>query len=174
MWAELREAQSQTLKLPNTAMCITTDIGNPIDIHPKNKPDVGKRLAAIALKNVYKQNIICTGPTYKSMEIDGNKVIVSFDNLGSGLSTPDKYGYVKGFEIAGEDKVFYFAKAQIVNDKVIIFSEKVANPVAIHFGWADDASDNNLYNKEGFPADSFRTDNWGNITSNVKYKIEKL
>lgn len=173
MWAELREAQSQTLKLPNTAMCITTDIGNPIDIHPKNKQDVGERLAAIALKNVYNQNRICTGPTYKSMEIQGNKVIVSFDNLGSGLSTPDKYGYVKGFEIAGADKVFYFAKAQIVNDKVMIYSEKVSNPVAIHFGWADDASDNNLYNKEGFPADSFRTDNWVNITANVKYKIEK-
>lgn len=173
MWAELREAQSQTLKLPNTAMCITTDIGDPIDIHPKNKQDVGKRLAAIALKNVYKQNIICTGPTYKSMEIQGDKIVVSFDNLGSGLSTPDKYGYVKGFEIAGADKVFYFAKAQIVNDKVVVFSEKVSNPVAIHFGWADDASDNNLYNKEGFPADSFRTDNWLNVTSHVIYKIAK-
>lgn len=173
IWAELREAQSQTLQLPNTGMCITTDIGNPIDIHPSNKQDVGKRLAAIALKNVYNQNRICKGPTYKSMEIQGEKIIVSFDNLGSGLSTPDKYGYVKGFEIAGSDKVFYFAKAQIVDDKVMIFSEKVANPVAIHFGWADDASDNNLYNKEGFPADSFRTDNWVNITADVKYKIEK-
>jgi len=174
MWAELREAQSQTLKLPNTGMCITTDIGNPTDIHPTNKQDVGKRLAAIALKNVYKQNRICTGPTYKSMEIQGNKIIVSFDNLGSGLFTPDKYGYVKGFEIAGEDRLFYFAKAQIVNNKVVVFSEKAANPVAIHFGWADDASDNNLYNNEGFPADSFRTDNWVNITYNVKYRIEKL
>ena len=174
MWAELREAQSQTLKLPNTGMCITTDIGNPTDIHPTNKQDVGKRLAAIALKNVYKQNRICTGPTYKSMEIQGNKIIVSFDNLGSGLFTHDKYGYVKGFEIAGEDRLFYFAKAQIVNNKVEVFSEKVANPVAIHFGWADDASDNNLYNNEGFPADSFRTDNWVNITYNVKYRIEKL
>jgi len=174
MWAELREAQSQTLKLPNTGMCITTDIGNPKDIHPTNKQDVGKRLAAIALKNVYKQNRICTGPTYKSMEIQGNKITVSFDNLGSGLFTPDKYGYVKGFEIAGEDRLFYFAKAQIVNNKVVVFSDKVTNPMAIHFGWADDASDNNLYNNEGFPADSFRTDNWLNITYNVKYTIEKL
>lgn len=173
MWAELREAQSQTLKLPNTGMCVTTDIGNPTNIHPTNKQDVGKRLAAIALKNVYKQNIICAGPTYKSMEIQGNKIVVSFDNLGSGLYTSDKYGYVKGFEIAGEDKVFYFAKSQIVNDKVVIYSEKVLNPVAIHFGWADDASDNNLYNKEGFPADSFRTDNWKNITNTVKYKMVK-
>ena len=173
MWAELREAQSQTLKLPNTGMCITTDIGNPIDIHPANKQDVGNRLAAIALKNVYKQYRICTGPTYKSMEIQGDKIVVSFDNLGSGLTTPDKYGYVKGFEIAGKDKVFYFARAQIINDKVVVYSEKVPNPEAIHFGWTDDASDNNLFNKEGFPADSFRTDNWLNITNNVKYSIAK-
>ncbi len=173
MWAELREAQSQTLKLPNTGMCVTTDIGNPTNIHPTNKQDVGKRLAAVALKNVYKQNIVCTGPTYKSMEMQGNKIVVSFDNLGSGLSTSDKYGYVKGFEIAGEDNVFYYAKAQIVNDKVVIYSENVPSPVAIHFGWADDASDNNLYNKEGFPADSFRTDNWKNVTDNVKYKMVK-
>ncbi|MCI4444118.1 MAG: 9-O-acetylesterase [Lentimicrobium sp.] len=173
MWAELREAQTQTLKLPNTGMCVTTDIGNPTDIHPKNKQDVGKRLAAIALKNVYKQNIVCTGPTFKSMEIQGNKIIVSFENLGSGLSTPDKYGYLKGFEIAGDDKVFHFANAQIVDNKVVIYCENVPNPVALHFGWADDASDNNLYNKEGFPAVPFRTDNWKNVTENVKYKMVK-
>ena len=107
------------------------------------------------------------------MEMQGNKIVVSCDNLGSGLSTSDKYGYVKGFEIAGEDNVFYYAKAQIVNDKVVIYSENVPSPVAIHFGWADDASDNNLYNKEGFPADSFRTDNWKNVTDNVKYKMVK-
>tara|TARA_R110001592_G_scaffold68955_3_gene211462 strand:- start:1450 stop:3399 length:1950 start_codon:yes stop_codon:yes gene_type:complete len=172
MWAELREAQSQTLKLPNTGMCITTDIGNPTDIHPTNKQDVGKRLAAIALKNVYKQNRICTGPTYKSMEIQGNKIIVSFDNLGSGLFTPDKYGYVKGFEIAGEDRLFYFAKAQIVNNKVVVFSKKVVSPVAIHFGWADDASDNNLYNKEEFPASPFRTDDWETLTKDEKYMFK--
>lgn len=173
MWAELREAQTQTLKLPNTGMCVTTDIGDPNDIHPKNKQDVGKRLAAIALKNVYKQNIFCSGPTFKSMNIQGNKIVISFENIGSGLSTPDKYGYLKGFEIAGEDKVFYFAKAQIENDKVVIYSEKVQNPIAIHYGWADDASENNLFNKEGFPANSFRTDNWKNVTETIKYKIVK-
>lgn len=173
MWAELREAQSQTLKLPNTGMCITTDIGNPIDIHPTNKQDVGKRLAAIALKNVYNQSVICMGPTYKSIEIQGGEIVVSFDNLGSGLTTPDKFGYVNGFEIAGEDKIFYYAKAQIINNKVVVYSEKVQNPVSVHFGWADDASGNNLYNKEGFPAEPFRTDNWLNITSNIKYSISK-
>ena len=107
------------------------------------------------------------------MNIQGNKIVISFENIGSGLSTPDKYGYLKGFEIAGEDKVFYFAKAQIENDKVVIYSEKVQNPVAIHYGWADDASENNLFNKEGFPANSFRTDNWKNVTETIKYKIVK-
>ncbi len=171
MWAELREAQTQTLQLPNTGMCVTTDIGDPLDVHPKNKQDVGKRLAAIALNKTYKKNIVYSGPTFKSMEIDGNKIIASFENLGSGLSTPDKYEYVKGFEIAGDDQIFYYAKAKIVDDKVVIYNENVKNPVAIHFGWADDASDNNLYNKEGFPAVPFRTDNWKNVTETINYRI---
>jgi sialate O-acetylesterase len=80
---------------------------------------------------------------------------------------------VKGFEIAGEDKVFYFANAQIINNKAVLTSEKVPNPIAVHFGWADDASDNNLYNKEEFPAIPFRTDNWKNVSDGVKYKIVK-
>lgn len=173
MWAELREAQTMTLNLPNTGMAVTTDIGNPNDVHPTNKQDVGKRLAAIALKNDYNKNTVCSGPTFKSMEIQGNQIIASFENTGSGLSTPDKYGYVKGFEIAGSDQVFYYAKAQIVNNKVVIYNENVPNPVAIHFGWADDASDDNLYNMEGFPAGPFRTDEWKSIMKEFKYKIDK-
>lgn len=171
MWAELREAQTETLILPNTGMCVTTDIGDPMDIHPKNKQDVGKRLAAIALKNTYGKNIVSTGPAFKSMEIQGNKITVSFENIGSGLSTPDKYGYLKGFEIAGEDQIFYYAKAKIVDNKVVLYHENVKNPVAVHFGWADDASDNNLYNKEGFPAAPFRTDYWKNVTEHIYYRI---
>ncbi len=173
MWAELREAQTMTLSLPNTAMCVTTDIGNPKDVHPTNKQDVGKRLAAIALNNLYDKNRVCSGPTFKSMEIQGNQIIATFENTGSGLSTPDKYGYVKGFEIAGSDQKFYYAKAQIINNKVVIYNENVPNPVAIHFGWADDASDTNLYNKEGFPAGPFRTDEWKSIMKESKYKIAK-
>jgi len=173
MWAELREAQTMTLSLPNTGMCVTTDIGNPKDVHPTNKQDVGKRLAAIALKNVYNKNIVCSGPFFKSMEIQGNKIIATFENTGSGLSTSDKYGYVRGFEIAGNDQIFYYAKAQIVNNKVVIYNENVPNPVAIHLGWADDASDDNLYNKEGFPAVPFRTDEWKSIMKESKYKIAK-
>ncbi|MDP3311725.1 sialate O-acetylesterase [Lutibacter sp.] len=172
-WAELREAQTMTLSLPNTRMVVTTDIGNPSDIHPTNKQDVGKRLAAIALKNVYNKNIVCSGPSFKAMEIQGNQIIATFENTGSGLSTSDKYGYVKGFEIAGNNQIFYYAKAQIVNNKVVIYNENVPNPISIHFGWADDASDDNLYNKEEFPAVPFRTNEWKSIMKESKYKIAK-
>ena len=98
-WAELREAQTMTLSLPNTGMAVTTDIGDPKDIHPRNKQDVGKRLAAIALNRTYGKKRVDSGPTFKSVKIEGNKAIVSFDNLGSGLVAKDRYGYLKGFEM---------------------------------------------------------------------------
>jgi sialate O-acetylesterase len=173
-WAELREAQTMTLSLPNTGMCVTTDIGIPWDIHPTNKQDVGKRLAAIALNNVYNKKMICSGPMYKSMEIKDNQAILSFDNIGTGLFTPDKYGYIKGFEIAGKDSVFHYAKAFIKGKTIVLFSEKVENPGAVHFGWVGDASDCNLFNREGFPAVPFRTDEWKTVTKDEKYKIEKM
>jgi len=171
-WAELREAQSQTLNVPYTGMCVTVDIGNAKDIHPTNKQDVGKRLAAIALHNLYNKNIVFNGPTYKSMKIENEKVILTFDNIGSGLKTSDKYGYVKGFEVAGLDKIFHYAKAYVQDNKVIVFCEEVLNPIAVRYGWADDAGDCNLYNKEDFPASPFRTDDWEFITKNVKYTID--
>ncbi|PWA03979.1 sialate O-acetylesterase [Flavobacterium psychrotolerans] len=173
-WAELREAQTLTLQVPNTGMVVTTDIGDTKSIHPLNKQDLGKRLATLALKNVYKKEIVCAGPFYKSMEIKGNQIMLSFDNLGTGLTTSDQYGYIKGFEIAGKDQVFYCAKAFIKDNKVILFSENVENPIAVHFGWVGDASDNNLFNKEGFPAIPFRTDDWKTITKEAKYSFEKL
>ncbi|WNH09522.1 hypothetical protein [Thalassobellus suaedae] len=172
-WAELREAQSYTLQtVSNTGMAVTTDIGNAKDIHPINKQDVGKRLAAIALKNIYKKDVVFSGPTYKSIEIKENKVIITFDNVGSGLMTPDKYGYIKGFEIAAADKVFHFAKAYIKDNKVVLYNENVSIPVAIRYGWADDAGDCNLYNKEHFPASPFRTDTWETLTKDVKYSLD--
>ena len=173
-WAELREAQAMTLQLPNTGMCVTTDIGNPWDIHPTNKQDVGKRLAALALNNINHKTMVCSGPTYESMEVNGNQIILSFDNIGSGLFTPDKYGYIKGFEIAGKDQVFYYARACIKGNTVVLLSEKVEDPIAVHFGWFGDASDCNLFNKEGFPAIPFRTDDWRTVTKDEIYKIEKL
>jgi sialate O-acetylesterase len=171
-WAELREAQSETLKVPNTGMAVTTDIGNAKDIHPTNKQDVGLRLAAIALHNVYNKKQVFSGPTYKSQEIKGNQIILTFDHIGSGLSTPNNTE-LKGFEIAGTDKVFYAAKAIIKENKIIVSSDQVQNPVAVRYGWADDDTNINLYNKEKFPASPFRTDNWEMMTANEKYKVSK-
>lgn len=173
-WAELREAQTLTLQLPNTGMCVTTDIGNPWDIHPNNKQEVGKRLGALALNNLYDKKRVCNGPSYQSMEVHGRQVTLTFDHTGSGLVTPDKYGYIKGFEIAGKDQVFYYARAFIKNNTVTVFCENVEEPVAVRFGWIGDAGDCNLFNKEGFPAVPFRTDDWKTITANEKYTIEKL
>ncbi|MNQ16825.1 Glycosyl hydrolases family 2, sugar binding domain [compost metagenome] len=171
-WAELREAQSETLKLSNTGMAVTTDIGNAKDIHPTNKQDIGLRLAAIAMNNLYGKKQVHSGPTYKSQTIKGNQIILTFDNIGSGLSTPNN-DELKGFEIAGADKVFHSAKAIIKDNKVIVSSNEVQNPVAVHYGWADDDTAINLFNKEKFPASPFRTDNWEMLTANEKYKVSK-
>jgi sialate O-acetylesterase len=170
-WAELREAQTMTLSLPNTGMAVTTDIGDANDIHPRNKQDVGKRLAAVALNKTYGKNIVSSGPTYKSMDVKGDKIVITFDNVGGGLIAKDKYGYLKGFEIAGSDQKFYYAKAEIEGNTVVVHSDNVKQPVAVRFGWADEASDDNLFNKEGFPAVPFRTDNWKGITTDNKFII---
>ncbi|WP_256011097.1 sialate O-acetylesterase [Desertivirga xinjiangensis] len=170
-WAELREAQTETLKLPNTGMAVTIDIGETNDIHPKNKQDVGKRLAAIALNQLYNTGTLFQGPSFASLKVSGNKVTVDFINIGSGLAVSDKYGYVKGFELAGADQQFYYAKGSIEGGQVVLSNENVPKPVAVRYAWADDAGDANLFNKEGFPAVPFRTDTWKGITQNVKYSI---
>jgi sialate O-acetylesterase len=169
-WAELREAQTMTLSLPNTGMVVTTDIGETNDIHPKNKQDVGKRLAALALRNTYQKDVVASGPVYRSMKVDGSRVIVSFDNVGTGLNARDKYGYLKGFEIAGADQKFHYAKAHIEGNNVVVYNEVVTTPVAVRFAWADDAGEANLFNKEGLPAVPFRTDTWKGITEGKKYR----
>jgi len=170
-WAELREAQTLSLSLPNTGMAVTTDIGEANDIHPRNKQDVGLRLAAIALNKVYSQNNVFTGPIYKSMTLEGNKVRISFSGIGGGLVIKDKYGYLKGFEVAAADEKFYYAKAWIEGNDVVVMSDQVASPVAVRFAWADNPEDANLFNKEGFPALPFRTDNWKGITVDNKFVI---
>ena len=172
-WAELREAQTATLALPNTGMAVTMDIGESKDIHPRNKQDVGARLAAIALSNAYGGKSEYSGPMYQSSSTEGNKMVVSFTHTGRGLWAKDKYGYVKGFEVAGADKKFYYAKAELKDDKVIVYSDSVPNPVAVRYGWADDMPDVNLYNKDGFPASPFRSDTWPGVTDQVRYEIKK-
>ncbi|RYJ36586.1 DUF303 multi-domain protein [Flavobacterium anhuiense] len=173
-WAELREAQAFTLNnVANTGMCVTADIGDPKDIHPKNKQEVGYRLAAIALNKVYEKGNVFSGPAYKSMETKGNQILLTFDNAESGLTVHDKYQYVKGFEVAGSDHVFHYAKAQIKGSQLLVWSDQVQNPEAVRYGWADDASDCNLYNAENFPAAPFRTDDWDTISKGIKYSFEK-
>ena len=172
-WAELREAQAKTLSLPNTGMAVITDIGDSSNIHPKDKQDVGKRLAAIALHNVYGEDIVYNGPVYTSMKTEGNKVIISFTDIGSGLIAHDRYGYIKGFEVAGADKKFHYAKAYISGNKVVVYNDSVNAPIAVRYGWADNNLEDNLFNKEGFPAGPFRTDDWKGITEGVKYEIGK-
>lgn len=170
-WAELREAQTMTLSLPKTGMAVTTDIGNPNDIHPTNKQDVGHRLALSALKVAYgKDNIVYSGPTFKDAQFTGQKAIISFDNVGGGLMVKEKYGYLKGFEIAGRDRKFHYAPARIEGDKVVVSHPEVPEPVAVRYGWANSPIDNNLFNAEGLPAVLFRTDDWKGKTEAGKFQ----
>lgn len=161
-WAELREAQMQTLKLPKTGMAVTIDIGEAKDIHPKNKQDVGLRLALIARSKVYKENIAYSGPLYKSYKIKGNQVKLSFNHINGGLQSKGN-DELKGFEIASADKKFHWAEAKIVGDKIIVWSDDIKEPIAVRYAWANNPVCN-LYNKGGLPASPFRTDNWKGIT----------
>jgi len=161
-WAELREAQMMTLREPQTGMAVTIDIGDENDIHPRNKLDVGRRLAAWALAGPYSQKVIPSGPLFDRYTINGNEVRISFKYAG-GLKTTDG-GPVKGFAIAGDDHHFVWADARIEGDTVIVSSPKISKPVAVRYAWADNPI-TNLYNKAGFPASPFRTDDWPGITA---------
>ncbi len=165
-WAELREAQLLTLALPNTGMAVTIDIGEANDIHPKNKQDVGKRLALWALAKTYGKNLVYSGPIYKSMKVGGNKIILEFNHVGGGLVAGGGEP-LKGFAVAGTDRKFVWADAQIDGNSVVVSSDKVAEPVAVRYAWADNPVCN-LYNKEGLPAGPFRTDDWPGITVEKK------
>ncbi|HET6544460.1 MAG TPA: sialate O-acetylesterase, partial [Chryseolinea sp.] len=164
-WAELREAQNMTLQLPSTGQAVTIDIGEANDIHPRNKQDVGLRLALAALKVTYSKDLVYSGPEYRSMTKEGNSIKLSFNNIGHGLQAKgDRYGYLKGFAIAGTDKKFFWAKARIEGDNVVVQSDKVNDPVAVRYGWANNPDDANLFNDEGLPASPFRTDTWPGVT----------
>jgi len=155
-WALLREAQLMALSLPNTGMAVTIDIGEWNDVHPLDKKDVGDRLALAAQKVAYDDSrVVYSGPLYQSMRIEGNKIILTFSNIGSGLMA--KGGELKGFAIAGSDKKFVWGDAKIENGNVIVSSSRVLNPVAVRYAWADNPEGANLYNKEGLPASPFRT-----------------
>jgi sialate O-acetylesterase len=176
-WAELREAQLKTLDLVNTGMAVIIDIGEADDIHPKNKQDVGKRLALWALAKTYGKPLVYSGPIYKSMKVEGDKIILQFDYVGGGLvarlprgSSVGQAGGgepLKGFAIAGADRKFVLADARMEADGIVVSSGEVSEPVAVRYAWADNPVCN-LYNKEGLPASPFRTDDWPGLTVDKK------
>ncbi|MFC1574225.1 sialate O-acetylesterase [Candidatus Latescibacterota bacterium] len=161
-WAELREAQLLTLSIPNTAMAVAIDIGESDNIHPRNKQEVGRRLALGALKTAYDRDIVHSGPLYHSMRIDGNRIRLGFTRVGSGLTSKDN-GPLIGFAVAGKDRRFVWAQAKIEGDEVIAWSNDVPYPVAVRYGWSNNPFCT-LFNKEELPASPFRTDTWLGIT----------
>ncbi|HET8828094.1 MAG TPA: sialate O-acetylesterase [Pelobium sp.] len=159
-WSELREAQLKTLSLPNTGMAVTYDLGEWNDIHPHRKKEVGERLAFVAQKVAYgNKEVIYTGPTYQSMEIKGNKIIIHFKNTESSLVSKDGQP-LKYFAIAGADRKFVWANAQIVGNTVEVWNDNITTPVAVRYAWADNPDGANLFNRAGLPASPFRTDNY--------------
>jgi len=163
-WAELREAQTMTLQSPQTGMAVIIDSGDANDIHPRNKLDVGKRLATWALAETYHQKVEPSGPLYDSFSVKDDKIRVKFKHVGGGLKTADG-GPPKGFAIAGADHKFVWAEASVQGDTIIVWSKDVARPVAVRYAWADNPVAN-LYNQTGLPASPFRTDDWPGITIN--------
>ena len=161
-WAELREAQMMTLREPQTGMAVIIDVGDEIDLHPRNKLDVGRRLAAWALADTYGQKVTPSGPLFDRYKTEGDRVRIHF-KYGADLKTIDG-GPVKGFAIAGEDRHFVWAEARIEGDSVVVSSPTVLKPVAVRYGWADNPIVN-LYNGAGLPASPFRTDDWPGVTA---------
>ncbi|MBS1563458.1 MAG: sialate O-acetylesterase [Bacteroidetes bacterium] len=160
-WAMLRESQQIVARNePHCGLAVAIDIGEAGDIHPPNKKDVGYRLALQADEIAYHDTRVhASGPVYRSMQIQGNKIILSFTDVRGGLTAKDGTR-LQQFAIAGEDKVFYWADAVIEGDKVVVSSDAFKNPVAVRYAWADNPAGCNLYNKDGLPAVPFRTDSW--------------
>ena len=161
-WAELREAQSMALNLPNTGMAVTIDVGDAEDIHPRNKKPVGERLYLAAQKVAYNKDVSHSGPIYKSFKNEGNTIRIFFTSTGTGLV--GKNGEpLKGFAIAGIDKKFYWTDGAIDGNTIVVKSPLVSNPVAVRYAW-DKNPECSLYDKEGLPASPFRTDSWNGVT----------
>lgn len=169
-WARVREAQTKCLTLKNTGMAVTIDIGEAGDIHPRNKQDVGLRLASWALAKDYGKSLVFSGPVYKSHKVEGSSIRIEFDYSGSGLmlgkksglqpTAEDASGKMKHIAIAGADKKWYWADAKIDGKSIVVSSDKVKEPVAVRYAYSMNPEGCNLYNKEGFPASPFRTDSW--------------
>lgn len=173
-WAKLREAQTKALSIPNTGMAVIIDtvpLNEAANIHPRNKFDVGLRLAQWALSRDYgMKDLVVSGPIFKAMKVEGSKVHLSFDHTGSGLMigtkegrTPaaeNKTGKLQRFAISGADKKWFWAEAVIDQNSVVVFSSEVKEPVAVRYAYSMNPDGANLYNREGLPASPFRTDAW--------------
>ena len=158
---ELREAQLLALSLPNTGMAVTMDVCESGG-HARNKLDIGERLARWALARNYGQKISCSGPVYRSMRIEGDKIRLSFDHVGAGLRTQGES--LTRFIIAGEDRVFVAAEAVIEGETILVFNDEISKPVAVRYAWKNDVPNPSLFNNDGLPASSFRTDDWPGAT----------
>ena len=166
-WSELREAQDMALQLPKTGTAVTIDIGNPTDIHPRNKQEVGRRLSLAARAIANGQDIVYSGPMYKSMRVEDNRIRLQFDHVGGGLIAGDGKA-LDTFTIAGADKNFTKAEAKIDADTILVWSQDVSSPAAVRYGWTDNPDTSNLYNRAGLPASPFRTDQWPGVTVDEK------
>ena len=158
----VREGQAQILSLPKSGLAVTIDVGDPDNVHPKNKEPVGERLALIALANVYKRKLEYSGPRYESMKVEGNTIRIRFKHVDGGLEAKD--GPLKWFQIAGADGQFVDAEASIDGKTVVVKSDKAAAPAAVRYAWANYPIGCNLFNKAGLPAAPFRTDAWDTMT----------
>lgn len=160
-WSANREAMRLvSMEMPHTGMAVGIDCGDPVALHPQNKKPIGIRHAYLALKEVYGKDIVPCGPRYLSQKIEGSKIALEFDSIGSGMMAA-KPGKLDAFAIAGADKKWHWADAEIAGNKVIVSSKDVPAPVAVRYAWAMNPSQRNLLcNKEGLPASPFRTDTW--------------
>jgi sialate O-acetylesterase len=159
-WAELRDAQLQTARVvPATGLAVALDIGDAQDIHPRNKQEVGRRLALAARKLAHQEDVVWSGPVFREMEREGDRLVLHFDHCGGGLRAKD--AELAGFAVAGADRVWYSAMAEIRGDAIVLRSLKVPEPIAARYAWADNPPAT-LYNAEGLPATPFRTDDWPN------------
>jgi sialate O-acetylesterase len=161
-WAELRDAQTYTLRtVPATGMAVIIDIGAAKDIHPRNKQDVGKRLALWALARDYGRKLVFSGPLYREFTRRGNEIVLAFDHVGGGLEAK---GGLRGFSIAGADRKFRWGNARIEGKTIVVSHPDIAEPTAVRYAWADNPPCT-LHNAEGLPASPFRTDDWPGITA---------
>ncbi|MDD5707410.1 MAG: sialate O-acetylesterase, partial [Kiritimatiellae bacterium] len=162
VWAELREAQLLVSQhVPHTAMVETLDLADGTDIHPPRKREVGERLALAALATVYGRKVTYSGPIYRSLRIEGDRVRLRFDHATGGLTAKD--GQLHGFTVAGSDRRFVPAEAHIEGETILVGADSVRGPVAVRYGWCN-APVAALFNGAGLPASPFRTDNWPGIT----------